>query len=315
MTKARASSAVRTSRSAFGLLLALQCAGCEQPRPLCSVARGSFAATYVLVDGSGPCAELHGELLGVDAYSAPTSSKDPTPNYKRMSIAIQPQRLTDLLADAEGRGASNADDVPYALGAFASAEPASNLCSVPMLGGARVRLPALPPIDACTSETEATDVSYQFSNVQVYVTPDAYGTQLSADLTYAEQGCQARYRVWAVYPAVPCAAPEPEPELDAGDEESDAGVSPREAGPSDAGRADDAAIRDAGAAPKPEGDAACFVDEAPAAPPVADPSLCASMADPALGHATGSGIHVDFAVRCDPELLLCVATKEPPSLR
>lgn len=48
-----------------------------------------------------------------------------------------------------------------------------------------------------------------------------------------------------------------------------------------------------------------------------DEALCDPKADPASGRATGSGINPDLKsrVKCDPELLLCVLTAPPPSLK
>jgi hypothetical protein len=47
---------------------------------------------------------------------------------------------------------------------------------------------------------------------------------------------------------------------------------------------------------------------------VPDSSLCNAEADPAHGHATGSGISPDFPVTCDPDLQACVLTKPIPAL-
>jgi hypothetical protein len=50
---------------------------------------------------------------------------------------------------------------------------------------------------------------------------------------------------------------------------------------------------------------------------VADQARCDPKADPASGRATGSGINPDLEKRvtCDNELLLCVLTEPPPSLK
>ena len=106
-----------------------------------------------------------------------------------------------------------------------------------------------------TQEQPATSVKYEWSNVRVYDTAAATGTQFTADLAYTQDGCTAQYHVFAVYPAVSC---------DAGD------GTPNEA-------------------------------------------LCSSEANPDAGMATGSGISPDVPITCDPDLLLCVLTKEPPA--
>jgi hypothetical protein len=135
--------------------------------------------------------------------------------------------------------------------------------------------PAQPPLD----------IKYEFSNVQVYVSASDYGTQLAADLTYTHDGCSAKYRVRAVYPAVPC------------------GVS---ADPG--GTADD----DAGA-PEEEADDAQCPPQPETGEQLPDDSLCAALPDYASGSYMGSGLNPDVAVSCDPTLLLCVLQHEPPA--
>lgn len=281
-------------------LLAL-CA-CEQPTPRCSVARGDFAALYELVSGTGPCSQLHGEVLSVQAYVAPHSPSDLTPDYDQSSIAIQPSALSALLAQA-GAEPANAEDAPFALGAIATKKPVDELCDVPTLSTARVRLPAQDAhADMCTvtPSAPARDVSYEFRNVRVHVTADAYGTRFSADLTYRDDGCVAEYKVRALYPAVPCG-------VEASDE--------RDAGVADASSLDAAHALDATSELSPDaadaGDATCPEPEASPAL-LADDSQCNAAPDPAAGRPVGSGINPEFPVRCDAELLLCVLSA--PSL-
>jgi len=293
-------------------LLAL---GCSQPEPRCSIARGDFAATYTLLSSTGPCEPLRGELLSVQAYTARRSVSDPRPDYDKSSMAIQPRSLTALLEPA--RGAENGEDKPYAMGAFATSRPASDdFCSVPSLSTARLRLPeGAAPVYACTSAapSPAVDIAYAFSNVRVYTTPGAYGTQFAGDLTYTNGACVAQYRVAALYPAVSCAAPPAPPAPPV--EPPDASAAPALGG-LDAGLDGGLAPLEAGSvAPEASaGDGGC---EAPPAeePPLRDESLCAALPDPAQGRAFGSGINPDFSVQCDPELLLCVLAAPPPSLR
>jgi hypothetical protein len=261
------------------LLCAALGAACSQPEPVCSVARGTFAATYELVEGEGDCALLTGELLGVQAYNQQQSSSNTRPNYRDSSIAIQPQSITDLLGASAGLVEPNTADTPYALGDFAGAEPSGDYCTAPTLSTSRLRLPVVPEqeIDACTTAPEqpAVDVAYEFANVRVINTARNYGTKLEADLTYTNGGCVAKYKVRAVYPAVACDAavyPEPSSEPIATDD---------------------------------NGDPIC-----PAAPdpvePVPSDDLCSPVAIPERGVIAGSGISGDFAVQCDPVLLHCV---------
>ncbi len=333
----------RSGRGSRGLLLGAGCSlaicACDQPRPRCSIAQGDFAATYTLVSGEGDCATLRGEVLGVQAYYAKTSDRNPRPDYEHASIGIQPQSITDLLGGTGGCGEPDPSDAPYSFGGFASAEPgADDFCIVPTLSSARLRLPAIAgQVNACmcVPARPAVDVSYEWSNVRVYTTAAAHGTQLAGDLRYTKDGCTATYRVQAVYPAVACGAlVEPPAESDGGAAEEDAAAD--EGGLPDV--ADGGADFDAGlggdggldASTEPEADeGGASADDAPAeddaacSPPEDEPApmvmpddtACLQTADPAHGRAIGSGISDAFAVRCDPDLLLCVLSGEPPSLR
>lgn len=288
-----------------GIVAALS--GCEQPRPRCSSARGEFSAIYTLRSPptGRPCEMLHGEILGVQTYTAPRSATDSRPDYDKMSLAIEPATLTGLLENAAERAEPHPEDKPYARGPFAESEPAADdFCTVPTLHSARVRLPALAEqVQECTTlpPEEAVDISYTFRNVRVYTTAGAYGTQFAADLTYTQGDCTAEYAVRAVYPAVPCGSPPPTVEVPL--EPLDGGMDEPvpEAGLLDAGLDASAMMLEP---ESPEEDAACPEPEA-SETLMADDTLCSTMA----------GLNPDFAVRCDPELLLCVLEAAPPSLR
>jgi hypothetical protein len=142
----------------------------------------------------------------------------------------------------------------------------------------------------------AVDIKYEWSNVKVYVSASAYGTQLSADLVYTKDGCKATYRVSAVYPVVSCGVPLNPPA------EEPAGEPPVNPDDVDAGTDDDAA---------------CPPEE-PVEDPgemVADDSLCDAVPAPESGSIVGSGINPDLAVACHPDLLFCVLKKDPPAWR
>jgi hypothetical protein len=274
-------------------LLVLLLAACEQPAPKCNVAHGAFWAQYTLVSGDGDCAMLTGEELDVQSYFAPRSASDSRPDYDKVSMAIQPASISAALANAAGLAEPAAEDKPYALGRFVTTKAAADgFCRVPELAVARLRLPEVAEhaLDMCTTAPAAPayDVSYTFSNVRVYYTPSAIGTQFAADLSYRQGECSAKYRVTAVYPMVSCAAAS-----------GDAGV----AQVADAAAAvsdEDAGSTDAEAT----ADAGCPAPAAAPGPSVADDALCA-----------GSGINPDFAVTCDPVSQMCVLKKEPPSLQ
>jgi hypothetical protein len=260
------------------VLLVIALAGCDQPEPTCSVARGTFAASYTLVEGEGDCAGLTGELLGVQAYASRTSKSDPYPDYRNASIGIEPLALNGLLGGAAGLVEPNAADKPYGLGHFSSPTPDDGYCKVPSLTTSRVRLPVTPAhdVDECTSAPEQPeiDVSYVFENVRVLATAANYGTKLEADLTYTLNGCVAKYKVAAIYPAVSCDAQVyPEAEPIAYSEEDGSAICP-----------------------------------APVEMPEPQPkdAMCSSVANLDEGLLYGSGISPDFAVKCDPVLLHCV---------
>jgi hypothetical protein len=301
-------------RIALATALTGLAAGCKQPKPHCNVARGEFAAVYTLQEGSGPCAELHGETLFIDAYPAQRSASDKRPNFDEMTLAIQPAALVGL-------GDPSAPVKPYSLGAFAGSDPGSDdFCTVPTLTPAQLQLPESPAsADMCppTPAQPAMDVTYTWSNVRAYVTPDALGTTFSADLTYADAiaGCSARYRVWAVYPVVSCNAADYATDI----AHADGGAPPLNLdGGLDGGLSTDldaSGLSDGEALPEDDDggtmddvDGACPPEEPGEAPaePMADDTLCTPGT---------TGINPDYDVRCEPSLMLCVPRKEPPSPR
>lgn len=255
---------------------------------------------------------LVGDTLTVDVYYEPISEQNARPDPNRPLVSITADSLAGVLGAAAGRADGNTEDKTYALGEFAKLEPSGDFCVVPSLSPARVRLPALEPVeDMCNPlpGEPAVDITYTWSDVRVYVTPDAYGTQFAANLTYTKDGCTAQYRVTSLYPAVPCgveitaAAPAPATDPDGG--ATDAGISQG----MDAAADMDAAEPDTegGSMDPAESDGGCEEGDPPAGPQMPDDSLCASTA--------GSGLNPAFAMSCDPNLLLCVLRSEPPSLR
>lgn len=268
-------------------------AACEQPAPRCNVAHGPFWAKYTLVSGEGACATLTGEQLDVQSYYAPRSNTDKRPDYDAVSIAIQPTTISAALANAAGLADPDPEDTAYALGRIATTRPeADGFCRAPSLSAARLRLPSVPehPVDMCTTAPEAPayDIQYELSNLRIYYTPSAIGTQFEADLTYTQDDCVARYKVSAVFPAVSCAAPAASETT----ETSSANVA-------DAGAEDSDAGTEASAT-----DAACPPPAADEPAPRADDRLCEN-----------PELNPDFAVRCDPVQLMCVLSKAAPSLK
>lgn len=287
--------------SAPACLLALLLIACDQPAPKCNVAHGPFWAKYILVSGEGDCAMLTGEELDVQSYYAQRSDEDKRPDYDKVSIAVQPMTITAALANAAGIAEPDPEDVPYALGRFVTPSPGRDgFCVAKKLAVARLRLPAVPDhdVDSCTTAPAAPeyDVSYAFSNVRVYYTPAAIGTQFAANLTYTQAGCVAKYKVTALYPMVSCGAHAPQ---------QDAGAS------LDASMPDAATMLDDGAAGETDPDAGVTADAGEPCPPP-EPSSGPQGPDDSL--CENAGINPDFAVVCDPTARMCVLKNDAPSL-
>ena len=221
---------VRTALAPLASALGLLALACEQPLPRCDVAQslvtgGNFAAKYTLQPGSkqgtGDCDTLVGETLYFGSFYK--RNGDDTPNYRKVSVGIQPAATLGPLANAQGAMVSpNPDDKPYAYGMFDSSEPDSDdFCTLSDLSPARVRLPdapawetpdpndpAAPPI--VNPEQPAMDIKYDFTNVDVYMTAGSPGRQLTAEFVYSKRvdaegiNCSAKYTVSALFPATAC---------------------------------------------------------------------------------------------------------------
>jgi hypothetical protein len=195
--------------------LSVSCLSCTQASVDCTVghagSENGYAAKYTLTKDPLPaCAAKpgflkKGDILGLETYHPRASGggeKGQKPDFEKTLVAISADSLGNLLA---GRTADpTPGHTPYALGEFASVEPKGGFCAVHSMKPAEQHLP-----EHTTTEGEtvpATRVRYDWRNVRVYVTPDAPGTQLSADLTYTENDCSADYHVVGVWPAVDCEA-------------------------------------------------------------------------------------------------------------
>jgi hypothetical protein len=194
---------------------------CTQPEMNCTSAHGEFAAEYTLTDGdpASPCAQLPGDVLGLQSYYQP-GGLNGTPNYQKAKLAIRPKRLGELIAQAEKteviKGAE-VDETFYAANAIASFTTGfpddDSFCRAEDFTTVEVSLPDLPalPDDPDTTDIDesrpahsAFTVAYRWSNARVVVSPDAQGTQFEADLEYQEDDCTAQYHVVGLYPAVGC---------------------------------------------------------------------------------------------------------------
>lgn len=209
-------------------------AGCQQPDVNCTSAHGTFAARFEVkqADAAKPCGQLKGDILGMQTYFAPGGIND-TPKFDEPSVAIRANYLYGYIYDVVYAPASVFDlrkmDMevgdPDALGAFSDGYPdGEGFCAVPKISRVNLNLPEVEEIaptdpiedDPETPEDEtdpgspgqagqaAAMLSYQWKAIKFLVTPDAQGTQFSADLTFTQDGCSAEYHVVGVYPAVPC---------------------------------------------------------------------------------------------------------------
>jgi len=185
-------------------------AACDQPKPKCNIGRGSFAARYTVISGPASCADLKGEQLGTDAYNP--AGKGGRPELDVTSIAIRAASLGTLAQNAAGTPAADPDPShhPHALGTFSTAEPEDDFCTVPTFAPAIQNLGAIEADpDNDVAAQPATQVTYDWKNVRVYVTSTAAGTQLTGEVTITTDGVACGYSVVAMYPYVDCSAPDP----------------------------------------------------------------------------------------------------------
>jgi hypothetical protein len=188
-------------RRMIGLGLLLSACSAEQQDPQCVVARavsdgstGSFAATYSLKpgqDASLACAQLQPEPVGLQKYFNPdAAAKD--------SVGLRSARVGGLLRTEAAR-VDTTQSQSNAVGTLETDAPGpDNFCEIPVLGTERVVLNA-------AGTKAAQDITYAWSGLRVYNTPDIPGTQFIADLRYTENGCTAEYTVRGIWPVVSCA--------------------------------------------------------------------------------------------------------------
>ncbi len=85
---------------------------------------------------------------------------------------------------------------PDSVGALSTESPgADHFCEVPTLNDTRL-------VD--TSGGAAVELTYAWSHLRIYNTPEVPGTQFIADLRYTRNGCSAEYTVRGIWPVVSC---------------------------------------------------------------------------------------------------------------
>jgi hypothetical protein len=246
--------------AALGVVGAVWFGACGSPASIdCTSQRGGFAAKYTLQSGTGACALLKGERVGLQKYNPPKPGTL-EPDVTKATLAIRTETHgqgtivgyedTDAGTNFPRTDPNVAHDID-AVGEFTAPQPDSEgLCYVPTLSEARQEWPILTNPDGGADFLPAATSAYTWKNVRLIVTPNVPGSQFEADLTYTGDGsCVAEYKVSGVFPATPC-----------GDEND-----------------------------------------------LPDNSLCTPEG--------GSHMNPDFAVTCDPDLLMCVLTEPIPSLK
>jgi hypothetical protein len=224
--------------------VAMSFVSCSQPPIDCRVAHSgatgyNYAAVYTPTAGSGVCAEIGGDQLGMETYHDVAKNNDTEKQdfEKPAKVAIQSMYLGVLSEDREDLGLPFDEDPNhkrYAYGEFDSTTPdEKDICTIKSLKPAEQLLPEIPaelcdPADcpACTTDDDCADtdypvcdtasstctipvvpeqhVKYEWTDINVYVTAASGGAQVQAHLKYTEDGCTAEYDVTAVWPAINC---------------------------------------------------------------------------------------------------------------
>jgi hypothetical protein len=181
----------------LGCIATLSACGSEQQEPQCVVARavsdgstGSFATTYTLKAGQDPeraCAKLKPEPVGLQKYF----NKNPE---GPASVGIRTANMGSLLKKHATQLRVDVPNNANSVGTLTTQAPGpDNFCEVPALSPSQLTV-VEPPLN----------VSYLWSNLRIYNTPEIPGTQFVADLSYSENDCTAEYKVRGIWPVVRC---------------------------------------------------------------------------------------------------------------
>ncbi|WP_309895061.1 hypothetical protein [Archangium sp.] len=239
--------------------------GALQQDPQCVVAKGSFATVFTPKPGQDTtlaCAQLTPQRVGLEKYF----SEDPSvPD----TVAVRARVVGELLTNTKYRVDGDGPNQPNSVGKLTTDAPGpDNFCEVPALGATDVAMRLI-------ADGTPQRLTYVWSNLRVYNTPEIPGTQFTADLSYTENGCTAEYSVKGIWPVVTC--------------EKDQVVL------------------------GPDGQPVLGTDGKPKTVKVPDETKCDPRADPAAGRIRGSGINPIFPVTCHPTVRMCVLVGEVPS--
>ena len=266
-------------------LVAVFAAACGDPVGItCQSANGNFAVQYTLVTTglSAKCQAIvqSGDIVGLTSFNKAGAAGE-LPRYDVPgSLALQPTSAGDQKsAYVDGYSATLATtDHAYGLGNFASSTPnGSGICSAPTFQAAHMSFAAVAatPDDPATADVDESDPglpafegSWTWSNLRLINTPDAAGTAFAANVQMSlpdEDGaaCAIQYKAVGLYPAIPCNANDETKPLT-----------------------------------NTDGSPALDADGNPTFEHKPDVAACNAEADPAHGHATGSGINPNFKTVC-----------------
>jgi hypothetical protein len=208
---------------------------CSQAKLVCQAGHAgsgsAFAAKYYPVGTPGAACVLPGDEIGFETYHPKGGGDDGAqPDFAVPSlVALQTTAMGTMIQDKKGVGSSDPDrtnvenadgthtlakDPPYALGTFAGVEPdADGFCVMAAPAPAVQNFPAVAaippdpmadPPDPGADAVPAEAVKYEWTNVKVYVTASAQGTQFSGHLKYTDDTCIAEYNVAGLWPSIPC---------------------------------------------------------------------------------------------------------------
>ena len=197
----------RRMAGALALGGAVLLGSCNQPKLPCGPSNGLFAVKYILKEGAATdaCAMLKGDNMTLHPYA--NGGEGQRPNFKLMPVGMRSERIGNLVAQYKG------DDAPElssptlsSVGHVTDLEPTDDgFCNVGEVSPTKVMLDPVPadPVKM-TEALPGTSIEQDWSNLKIYVTARNNGTQFSADLTYIQDGCTAKYAVRGLYPSIPC---------------------------------------------------------------------------------------------------------------
>jgi hypothetical protein len=168
--------------------------GAYQQDPQCVVAKGSFATVYTLEagqDASLACAQLKPERVGLEKYFSQGPGSPDT-------VAMRSRVVGALLLNTSYQVDPDAPNQANSVGVLTTDAPGpDNFCEVPSLNPTQL-------VVRSTTGGADKSLTYAWSNLRVYNTPEIPGTQFTAELRYTENGCTAEYTVKGLWPVVSC---------------------------------------------------------------------------------------------------------------